>query len=121
MKAHTRQAGAERHDHDRRRHNVYVVELDKRVLAHRKFSAANPHYDPGKACLYVGMTGLEPDERFANHKKGHKANAFVRDYGLWLRRRLYQRLNPLTYDEACETEVELAEYLRKKGHAVWQN
>lgn len=57
-----------------RRYNVYVVELDKAVLNECKFVKVNPNHDPAKACLYVGMTGLSPDERFQHHKKGYKAN-----------------------------------------------
>lgn len=99
---------------------VYVVELDKKVLSIPKFVKVNPDHDPEKACFYVGMTQLTPEERFENHKRDYKASSFVRDYGLWLRKKMFQRLNPMTYEEACEMEVALAEKLRKKGHAVWQ-
>jgi hypothetical protein len=102
-------------------HNIYVVELDKKVLEERKFLEANLGHDPQKACLYVGMTGLSPDERFKNHKQGHKANVYVRKYGLWLRRRMFRKYNPMTYEEAQRMEAWLAMRLRKKGHAVWQN
>ena len=101
--------------------SVYVVELDKAVLNKKRFVAANPNHDPDLACFYVGMTGLTPDERFANHKKDHKANRYVRDYGLWLRRRMYEKYNPMTYEDATVAEKEIAEKLRAKGHAVWQN
>ena len=47
----------------RHHHNVYVIELDSRVLRSRKFLAANPGRDPAKPCVYVGMTGLSPAER----------------------------------------------------------
>jgi len=40
-------------------------------------------------CLYVGMTGLTPEERFANHKAGTKAAAVVKRYGLRLLPELY--------------------------------
>ncbi|UCF78434.1 MAG: hypothetical protein JSW03_10110 [Candidatus Eiseniibacteriota bacterium] len=102
-------------------HNVYVVELDKDVLKERKFLEANSGHDPEKACLYVGMTGLSPDERFKNHKEGRKANKYVKKYGLWLRRRIYTKYNPMTYEEAQRMEAWLARRLRAKGHAVWQN
>lgn len=101
-------------------HNVYVVELDARVLADRSFRAANRGYTPGKACFYVGCTGLSPYERFLNHKDGHKANRYVRKYGLHLRPDLFAVFNPLPYDAALELERELAEELREKGHPVWQ-
>lgn len=102
------------------RYNIYVIELDRAVLDEPKFIEANPGHNPEKACLYVGMTGLNPDERFKKHKAGHKSNKYVRKYGLWLRRRLYKKYNPMTYEEAQRMEVWLAERLRAKGHAVWQ-
>jgi hypothetical protein len=103
-----------------KRFSIYVVELDRAVLNKKRFLAANPDHDPQLACFYVGMTGLTPDERFANHKKGHKACRYVQEYGLWLRRRIYEKYNPMKYDEAERMERELAEQLRAKGHAVWQ-
>ena len=104
-----------------RRFHVYVIELDRAVLNNRKFAKANPDHDPEKACLYVGMTGKSPDERFAQHKAGYRASRYPREFGRWLRRRLYERFNPMTYEEACAKEVELAEDLRRRGFAVWQN
>ena len=102
-------------------HSVYVVELDPRVLEVKKFRAANPDYEEGFPCVYVGMTGLAPKERFRNHKKAKKANRFARDFGMKLLPRLYERYNPMTYAEAQETEARLARRLRYKGYAVWQH
>ena len=101
-------------------YSVYVVQLDKTVLEKKQFSQANPNYNPKKACLYVGMTGLTPKARFANHKAGRKASKYVRDFGMYLRRRLFEKYNPMTREEAEKMEVELAEKLRSKGYAVWQ-
>src|SRR6266446_9295481 len=53
-------------------HNVYVVLLDPAVGRLRAVRAANPKRDPKKPCVYVGMTGLTPEERFANHKGWHQ-------------------------------------------------
>ncbi len=103
-----------------KRHNVYVVGLDKAVLNERRFVKDNPDHDPKKACLYVGMTGRTPDERFQQHRAGYKANKYVRKYGRWLRRRMYEKYNPMIYQEAQRMEKELAKKLRAKGHAVWQ-
>lgn len=84
-----------------RHHNVYVVELDPQVLLQEPgFLKENPHHDRDKACLYVGQTGLDPQERYANHKKGYKANWLVRRYGRRLRPDLYERYNPMTYEDA---------------------
>jgi hypothetical protein len=35
-----------------------------------KFKKCNPNYVTGKPCVYVGMTGLDPDVRFDKHKVG---------------------------------------------------
>lgn len=102
------------------RHNVYVVALDPAVLADRRFRARNPGYRAGMPCVYVGMTGLPPGERFQNHKAGVKANRYVRDYGVGLLPELYEFLNPMPFGAAEEMEKELAEELRAKGYAVWQ-
>ena len=107
-----------------RRFNVYVIELDPAVWAIRKFQDANPNYvpdKPGKPCVYVGMTALTPEERFAKHLAGWKANRYVRKYGRWLRRRLYTHYNPMTYTAAQAREKELAAHLRRRGFGVWQN
>ena len=104
-----------------KRFSVYVIELDPEVLTNRRFREANPDHDPGKACLYVGMTAREPEERFEQHRNGAKACRFARRYGLRLRPRLYRQFNPMTWEQACAREVELARDLRRRGFAVWQN
>ena len=52
----------------RAHHHVYVVELHPDVLLEAKFRKNNPGYIDGKPCVYVGMTGLDPDVRFDKHK-----------------------------------------------------
>jgi hypothetical protein len=100
-------------------HSVYVIELNKLVLRKQKFLNANPNYDPSKPCVYVGLTGLDPEERFSNHLSGHKASRIVQEYGERLRPELYEHLNPMSFNEAEVTEVELARELREEGFAVW--
>ena len=80
--------------------------------------AANPNRDPKKSCVYVGMTGLTPEERFANHKAGTKAAWVVKRYGLRQLPELYQHLNPMPYEAAAQMEMELAEDLRRAGYTV---
>ena len=104
----------------RARHNVYVIELDGRVLDHARFRAANPERDITKPCVYVGCTGLTPEKRFAKHKAGIQANSYVERYGLRLLPRLYAYANPMPYDAARDMEVELAIALQAEGYAVWQ-
>lgn len=101
-------------------YSVYVIELDPRVLNVRKFRAANPDRDITKPCVYVGMTGLAPEARFAKHKAGIRANRYVRDFGVRLLPRLYAYANPMPYEAAREMEVELAIALREEGYGVWQ-
>ena len=88
------------------RHSVYVVYL------------RNPRGD-GKAGYYVGMTGLTPEQRFANHKAGIKAARIVKRCGERLVPRLYKHLNPMPYAKAMQMEVDLAESLRKRGYVVF--
>ena len=99
-------------------HNVYVVLLDPAVGKVRKVRAANPKRDRKKPCVYVGMTGLTPEERFANHKSGTKAAWVVTRYGLRLLPELFEHLNPMPYEAAAEMEKDLAEDLRRAGYTV---
>lgn len=101
-------------------HSVYVIELDPAVLNVRRFLKANPERDITKPCVYVGMTGLTPEARFAKHKAGIRANRFVQQFGVRLLPRLYAYANPMPYEAAREMEVELAIALREEGYAVWQ-
>jgi len=101
-------------------HNVYVVLLSPEVLQEPKFRKCNPDYDAAKPCVYVGMTGLDPDDRFDKHKAGIRAAKFVTLYGERLLPELYQFYNPMPYDAARDMEVELGIALREKGYGVWQ-
>ncbi len=100
--------------------NVYVIELDETVKAKPKFIEANVGHDPTLPCLYVGRTGLTPEERFQKHKTGPKASRLVRRFGLRLRPDLYEHLNPMTHEEAVKMEKAHAEALRSQGFPVWQ-
>ena len=110
-------------------HNVYVIELSRRVWDEsKKFRTANPQYKGKRECLYVGMTAHSPNERFTKHikghrnKKGHKVSSrVVEKYGLYLRPSLYKGFNPMTREDAARLERQLAESLKKRGYAVWWN
>jgi len=95
-----------------------VVLLDSAVRKFGNVKRANPRLDPSKSCLYVGMTGLDPEERFLNHKKGLKSARVVRDYGLGLMPELYEHLNPMPHEAAIQMEMDLAEDLRGQGYTV---
>jgi hypothetical protein len=69
--------------------------------------------------VYVGMTGLNPEERFANHKRGYKASRIVTKYGLRLLPELYEHMNPMSYASAVKMEILYAELLRRRGFNVF--
>ena len=92
--------------------------LDPAVGRVRKVRAENPKRDPTKLCVYVGMTGLTPKERFANHRAGTKAAWAVKRYGLRLLPELYEHLNPMPYEAAAQMEKDLSEDLRRAGYTV---
>ena len=104
----------------RRHYHVYVVELSPKVLDEVRFIKSNPNYVSGKPCVYVGMTGLDPDLRFDKHMAGIQSSRYVLRYGLRLLPALYEHLNPMGYDEARDMEVELGIRLRAAGYGVWQ-
>jgi hypothetical protein len=65
------------------------------------------------------MTGLSPEERFENHKRGIKAARVVRKFGERLVPKLYAHLNPMPYKKALQMEAILADSLRKRGFQVF--
>jgi predicted GIY-YIG superfamily endonuclease len=99
-------------------HNVYVVLLDPAAGKLRKVQIQNPNRDRKKPCVYVGMTGLDPQTRFSNHKAGIKAAPAVKRYGLRLIPELYEHLNPMPFEAAVQMEIDLAEDLRRAGYTV---
>lgn len=99
-------------------HHVYVVLLAPKAASERKVRLQNPQPSPDKPCVYVGMTGLQPEERFWNHKNGEKAAGVVRRHGLRLLPELFEHLNPMPFAAAAQMERDLAEELRTQGYTV---
>jgi hypothetical protein len=99
-------------------HNVYVILLSPAIARLRKVRALNPGRNSKKPCVYVGLTGLTPEERFANHQKGVKSSLYVKRYGIRLLPELYSHLNPMPYDAAAQMEKDLTEDLRRAGYTV---
>src|SRR5688572_7819129 len=93
-------------------HHVYVVLLDSAVARLRKACSENPKRHANKPCVYVGMTGLQPEERFWNHRNGEKAARIVQRFGIRLLPELFAHLNPMPFEAAAQMEKELAEDLR---------
>ena len=106
----------------RKSHNIYVIRLDDSIYNNEwSFRDKNPGYQSGMPCVYVGMTGRTPDERFSQHKKGYKSAKYAKKYGQELMREEFEKHNPMSYDEASEMEKKKTVELRKKGYAVWSN
>jgi predicted GIY-YIG superfamily endonuclease len=103
-------------------HNLYVVELKAEVFfLEHKFREANLAYTRSvKSCVYVGMTGLTPEERLQEHRNGNHSARFVKKYGVRLLPELYTHFNPMPYALATVMEIELARQLREQGYGVWQ-
>lgn len=102
--------------------HVYVIRLDGRVWNIRAFREENPRRDLQKPCVYVGATGLTPEQRFERHKQGIQSNSYVRRFGVELMPRLYARYNPFsTWGSAHAMEILLARRLRERGYGVHQN
>ena len=99
-------------------HHVYVVLLAPRGAEHPSVRRQNPRRDPTQPCVYVGMTGLDPAERFANHRAGVKSAWTVKRYGVRLLPELYEVFNPMPFHAAVEMEAGLAEDLRAAGYTV---
>ena len=102
----------------KKHHSVYVIKLSKKVAKLSKVLKLNPNRKFYKPCVYVGMTGLDIEKRFENHRKGYKSSKWVTKYGKKLMPGLYRRFNPMYYEKAVKMEVKLAEKLRKKGYTV---
>ena len=99
-------------------HNVHVVLLEHAVNGLRKVRRANPDRDLTKPSVYVGLTGLDPQRRFENHKLGIKSSLLVERYGVRLLPERYAHLNPMPYKAGAQMERDLAEDLRCEGYAV---
>ena len=70
--------------------------------------------------VYVGMTGLDPVERFAQHIEGVKAGlGVVQDRGVRLIPEAYQHLSECSEAEARRLEFDIAEALRRGGMLVF--
>jgi hypothetical protein len=99
-------------------YHVYVILLDDKVKHFAKVRQVNPNRDANRPCVYVGMTGLDVNQRLTHHLTGYKASRSVKRYGIRLMPELYEGLNPLTYDEAVVAESGLARRLRAEGYTV---
>ena len=74
----------------------------------------------GSPGVYVGMTGIDPVERFAQHCRGERAGAgIVQDYGQTILLDACAHLTGCSEAEARRLEFELAQALELAGFAVF--
>lgn len=114
-------------------HKVYAFYLDNEVLKHKKFREANPNYEKGMPCVYVGMTGKSIESRFKEHTDPSNANynkgsKWMKKFGLQsfskaiavevLNHPNIERQN-LTFGQALQNEKLYGEWLRTKRFGVW--
>jgi Protein of unknown function (DUF3553) len=100
-------------------YSIYAIELNREVQKKASFRKRNPGMTAG--CLYVGMTGLTPEKRFARHRAGTQSGRYVRDFGVRLRLDLVEGFSRLPFPIAAFMESKLAAWLRAQGFGVWQN
>jgi hypothetical protein len=99
-------------------HHVYVVLLDPAVGKIRKVRAENLKRHPRKPCVYVGMAGLTPQERFANHKAGTKAALNCKVLRTPLPGGIYEHLTSMPNEAAAQMKRGPAEELRRAGYTI---
>lgn len=102
---------------------IYLIELDESVSADAAFMLANPKFIPGMASFYVGSSSLTAQERFDQHKAGHKNSSRI---ALLFGERLRMDLVPnrgamLPRSKAIKEEEQMARELRSNGFGAWQH
>ena len=113
-------AGLSRQSWSRGHYSIYAIELDPAVAGKRAFKTRNPAGSTS-GCLYIGMTGLTPEKRFARHRAGTQSGKYAGTHGIRLRLDLVEGFSRLPYAIAAFMEPKLAAWLRAHGFGVWQN
>ncbi len=75
-----------------RHYNVNFFELSKGALYEAKLMNCNPNYLTKKPCVYLVMTGFDPDIRFEKLKVSIRLKRCVRRYRFRLLSDLYDSL-----------------------------
>ena len=72
--------------------------------------------------FYIGQTANPPSKRFEQHKRGYKANKYVKLFGMRLCPEISDRFNPIeTREKAEQLEKSLGKKMRNQGYGVWWN
>jgi hypothetical protein len=99
-------------------HSVYVVLLDEHIGTLPQMRLRNPKHNLSKPCVYIGLTSARVGPRFEYRKATGELEWRVYRFGVRLMPKLYEHLNPMTYETALQTAKKLAEDLRAKGYCV---
>ncbi len=92
---------------------VYVIELSPNACADRKSPCDGAC---GKTPVYVGQTAKSAEDRFAEHKTGHKSSKWVKRYGVRERPDLVGEYGEMgTVSESVAAEAEHAAALASTG------
>lgn len=104
-------------------YRVYVIRLSSDVKKSKKFRQQNPKMLPGKACYYVGSTGMQSLEaRFIKHLEGGRTSSYtVFQHGMSISRKYTPKTGHNTRKAAEKAEKKLALALRRAGHGVYFN
>lgn len=99
---------------------LYLIELDPSVMGDVAFAKKNPKYKPGMNCYYVGMTSLDPRERFEQHIRGTKnVSRIAHQFGRTLRMDLISSNEPTRKKWVLQRESRLTRHLRSQGYGAW--
>jgi hypothetical protein len=98
-----------------RNSSVYVLELTSGCGADKRMVENNGGDNP-RGYLYVGMTGLDPEERLKNHLSGVKSCSLVKDYF----QGKFGSMGGMFHHEAEFIEGYIPDVLRNMGYWVYQ-
>lgn len=113
-------------------YQAYAIRLDweavkKNKTAIAKFIRKNKHARKKAGAFYVGATGIDPEERWLQHKgkltNGRDTSSFlVREFGIrispiWMS----SRLVGYSSEDALHLERLVAKHLKRKGYAVYSD
>lgn len=98
-----------------RESSVYILELSPECRNEKKMRVNNTGENP-IGYLYVGMTGLDVEERLNNHLRGVKSCSLVKKYF----QARFGSMSGMFHYEAEFVENHLPEVLRKMGYWVYQ-
>lgn len=83
-----------------REYFVYVIGLKPEVLQSQRFRDANPYYQDGQPCYYLGYSSKQPEIRALEHRdaarnnRGRLYSTIAHRYYDGLRPRKFKHLNP---------------------------